>query len=665
MKTATDYSNQGLVLLKMGKLNEAAKLYLSALSLDPNFTKAYNNLGMIFKLQGDLQKAEDYYQKALKLNPNLVPVYSNLANIYRIKGEIRKAEEFCRKAIKLDPGFADAYNILGAVLQIQGKNKEAVKQYKLAIKLAPGFVDAYSNLGTALQAVGQIDEAIENYRKAIKLDFDDPNPFYNLGNILKNKGDLLKALRVYEMAIKLQPDFSDAYNQLIDVSRQLCSWAKLKKYSKKLDRLTASSLSQNMIYGETPFNAIVSHDLPQRSLKIAKLWAVNIAAAEKNPPFKFDSSRIRIEKSPLRIGYLSGNFTDHPVAHLIKSMFAAHNRKKFEIYGYCFGKGDKMGFRSQIKKGCDKFYDIDKLSFEETARRIYKDKIDILVDLMGYTDGSRFEIFAKHPAPIQVAYLGFPGSTGAQFIDYAIVDKILVQEGQDLNYSEKLIYMPDCYQINDSEQKIYSKVFKRSDFGLPKKAFVFCSFNRVSKITPEMFRTWMNILKAVPNSVLWLPQSLPQAEDNLRQFRDSTPKRIIFGRILPLEEHLKRLTLADLMLDTFPYSGGATTSHALRMGIPVITLAGKSYLSRMSASLLTAVGLPELITENYKDYEVLAVELANNPEKLNALRLTLNANKKSSSLYDTAKFVENLEIAYQKIWEIYTKNFRGSTPLFQ
>ena len=649
MKTAIDYSKQALIHLKAGKLDEAAKLYLSALSLDPNFTKAYNNLGIIYKLQGSLEKAEVNFQKAISLDPSKVPSYSNLANIYRIKGEIKKAEEFCRKAIKLDPGFADAYNNLGALMQVSGKPQEAIKNYRQAIKLAPNFDDAYSNLAGALQSIGRLDEAARLCIKAVRLDWENPDPYYNLGNILKSKGQFAQAVRMYEKVIELSPDFSDAYDQLIDILRSLCEWKKLKKYRNKLDEITH--------FGETPFTAITSHDLPERNLKIAKLWSLNI---KRQNTFQVDKDTWKVKKPKLRIGYVSGDFTDHPVAHLIKGMFAFHDRNKFEIFCYSFGPpaggGDKKRYREQIKKNCDKFRDIDKLSFEETAKLIHKDKIDILVDLMGYTDSSRFEIFALRPAPIQVTYLGFPGSTGADFIDYAIVDKVLVQEGEGINYSEKLIFMPDCYQINDSEQKISPKNFKRSDFGLPKDAFVFASFNRVSKITPQMFNSWMKILKAVSGSVLWLPESIQEAKDNLKkeaQKRGVNPKSLIFGKIMKLEEHLKRLQLADLMLDTYPYSGGATTSHALRMGVPVVSLKGATYVSRMSASLLNSVGLNEFICSSFKEYEKLAVDLATNPKKLHSLRLTLNANKKSSSLYDTSKFVENLETAYQGIWEAY------------
>lgn len=653
MKTATDYYDQALIFLKNGKLDEAAEFYLSALSLDPKFTKAYNNLGIIYKLQGRLKDAEANFHKALKLDPKLVPVYSNLANIYRIKGEIKKAEQFCLKAIKLDPGFADAYNNLGALLQVEGKPKEAIKNYRRAIKLAPNFDDAYINLAGALQSTGRLDEAARLCIKAVKLDWENPDSYYNLGNILKSKGQLAHAVKIYERVIELSPDFSDAYDQLIDILSQLCEWGNLRKYTIKLDQITSAALSKNLLSGETPFNAVTSHDLPERNLKIAKLWSINISTAAKSAPFKFGKPK---KKARLRIGYVSGDFTDHPVAHLSKSMFARHNRKKFEVFCYCFGESDKKGYREQIKKGCDKFRDIENLSFEEAAKLIYKDKIDILVDLMGYTDGNRFEIFAKRPAPIQVSYLGYPGSTGADFIDYNIVDKILVQNGEEINYSEKLIFMPDCYQVNDHKQKISPKIFKRSDFNLAKDAFVFCSFNRVSKISPEMFTVWMNILKMVPNSVLWLPESMQEAKNNLQkeaQKRGVDPQRLIFAKILSLDEHLKRLALADLMLDTNPYSGGATTSHALRMGVPVITLTGKTYVSRMSASLLNALSLKDLTATSFKEYEKLAILLAKNPKKLNALRLTLNANKKLSSLFDTSKFVKNLEKAYQKIWQTY------------
>ncbi len=655
------YHEEAVRLLILGKLDAAVNIYHKLLAVDATYPKAYSNLGMIFKLQGDLQKAEEYYQKALNIDPTLVPVYSNLANIYRMKGELAKAEEFCNKAIHFDPGFADAYNILGAVLQIQGKNDQAIKNYRRAIKLAPGFIDAYSNLGTALQAIGHLDESIACYRKATELDWEDPNPYYNLGNILKNNGDVRKATDAYEMAIKLEPDFSDAYNQLIDIARQCCLWRKLREYSKKLDQLTLASVSQHIIYGETPFTAIVGHDDPERNVRIAKRWSSMIAASAKNAPFSFKTFTLSKHRR-LRIGYVSGNFTDHPVGHLIKNMFSCHDRKKFKIYGYSFGEGDTKGYRKAVKEGCDTFYDIDTQSFDATARQIYHDKIDILVDLMGYTDGARFEIFARHPAPIQVAYLGFPGSTGADFIDYQIVDRVLVPPDQVHNYSEKLIFMPDCYQVNDRTQIISRKQFKRSDVGLPEDAFVFASFNKVSKITPEMFRSWVRILHAVPKSVLWLPQSILDAEANIKKEAKKKglhPERIIFAKNLSLEEHLKRLTLADLMLDTHPYSGGATTSHALRMGVPVVTVAGKSYIARMSASLLTSVGLSELITPSFVTYEQLAIKLATDHQRLKEIKNKLKKNLKTTTLFNTEQFVTNLEEAYIKIWNHYIS---GSKP---
>jgi len=643
-------------LMKQGKLDGAKAIYERLLSIDKSFVKAYNNLGIIYKLQGRLKDAEKNFKKALKLDPKLVPVISNLANIYRIKGNVIKAEKFCRKAIELDRSFADAYNILGAVMQIQGNPKGAIKNYRRAIKLAPNFDDAYSNLAGALQSIGKIDEALELCYKAIKLDFQNPDPYYNMGNILKSKGQFAHAVVMYEKVISLSPDFSDAYDQLIEILRQLCEWRKLKKISKKLDQIIDISLSRNVISGATPFNTLIRSDLPRRNLKIARLWSENISASAKGTIFKLGKPK---NKGRLKIGYVSGDFTDHPVTHLMKSMFKFHDRKKFEIYCYSFdppaGGENSKGFRNQIKKNCDIFRDIDKLSFNESAKLIYKDKIDILVDLMGYTNGNRFEIFAKGPAPIQVGYLGFPGSTGARFIDYYIVDHVIVPPNQEENYSEKLIFMPDCYQVN-SHLEISKEKITRSTLGLPPNSFIYCCFNQSVKIEPEIFDVWMRILKKVPDSILWLYKANNAAQSNLKKAagqRGVAPDRLIFAEKLPLTKHLTRLKLADLCLDTKIYSGGATTSHSLWTGVPVITIQGRNYASRMSSSLLNAIGLQELITRSLKEYEDLAVELATNPKKLHALRLTLNANKKTHPLFNTRLFTKNLEKAFKEIWGKY------------
>jgi protein O-GlcNAc transferase len=342
--------------------------------------------------------------------------------------------------------------------------------------------------------------------------------------------------------------------------------------------------------------------------------------------------------------------------HQMLGLFGLHDRARFNIYGYSHGKDDGSCYRQKIRQNCDKFSELDNFSHAEAAECIYRDKVDILVDLMGHTRGNRLAICALRPAPVQVSYLGFLGTTGAAFMDYFITDKIVTPEDQFIYYSEKLVFLPDCYQINDHLQKISEKQWHKQECGLPSECFVFCSFNQPYKIDPCMFDTWMRILRRIPQSVLWLLNQNSTATKNLQrraQAQGILPSRLIFADALPLKDHLARLRLADLALDTRIYNGGATTSNALWSGVPVITLQGNHFVSRMSSSSLSAVGLSELVTHDLKAYEALAVELAGSPGKLQAIRKKLARNRLTHPLFDTPRFVKNLEHAYQAMWKIF------------
>ena len=660
-KAILEYHQRAVKLLKDGNLKEAEELYIQLLGLDPKFISAYNNLGIILRMRGDLEGAKKCYQTAIMLNPQYFQGYSNLGNIFKLQIRFNEAEESYRKALKLNPNFPDAHNNLGGTLQLLGRLEEAAESYEKAIKIDPGYMDAYGNLGGVLLMMGKIDQA-EICLRAVENTTNMPEPIYNLANLMKEKGDLKEAVRLYKKVIRQKADYSDAYNGLLDCLKQLCEWKAVKKVSSKLDVLTKEELIKEGRTGETPYTAISRLDDPLRNLQIASSWSRHIKAAisTPNPGFYFD--RLRKTHSKIRIGYLSRDFTDHPIGHIIKGLFAKHDRRKFEVYCFFFGGNRTDHYRRKIEKGCDHFVDISSMSFLDTARRIHAEEIDILIDLMGHTSGNRLEIMALRPSPIQISYLGFLASTGADFIDYQIVDRTIVPEDMVRYYTEQLIYLPGCYQINDSHQKISTKSYSRVELGLPANCFVFCSFNRLFKITPELFDSWTRILSSVPNSVLWLQGGDPIAEENLRaeaEKRVVDPKRIVFSQMIPLEEHLKRLQLADLMLDTHIYSGGATTSHALRMGIPVITISGKTYLSRMSTSLLNAVGMEELVTHSPKEYEALAISLAKDPTKLKAIKEKLKKNSSDSKLFDTTTFVKNLELAYKEVWGIYKS---GQTP---
>ena len=367
----------------------------------------------------------------------------------------------------------------------------------------------------------------------------------------------------------------------------------------------------------------------------------------------FQMSGRRSPKPRITIGYLSSDFHNHATAHLMLNLFGLHDRKDFNVFTFSYGQNDESAYREKIKNDSDKFFDLQAAGHLEAAGKIFESGVDILVDLKGHTRYNRLEICALRPAPVQVTYLGFPGTTGADFLDYIITDRIITPEDQSPYYSEQLVYLPHCYQVNDHKQKISDAPFSRSDFDLPEKGFVFCSFNSNFKIEPVMFGVWMYLLKKAPDSVLWLFKSNDLAERNLKieaQSRGVGGDRLIFAEKMPKDQHLARCRLADLALDTRIYGGHTTTSDLLWAGVPVVTMLGTHFASRVPASLLNAVGFPELITHNLEEYESLALRLSQNPGELAALRTKLTQNRKTEPLFDTPRFVRNLESAYHKIW---------------
>jgi len=424
----------------------------------------------------------------------------------------------------------------------------------------------------------------------------------------------------------------------------------------KLDGLTRKALDTGIKPLESPFLSVTRNADLSINFAVAKSWSRDIARAMSNSKSHFSFDGRRTDKTKIVIGYLSDEFRNHATAHLMLSLFGLHNRDEFDIFCYSFGKDDGSSYRRRIQHDCNKFVDISSLGYDAAARCIHGDQVDILVDLKGYMKGNRLAICALLPAPIQIRYLVFPGTTGADFIDYIITDKIVTPEEHAPYYSEKFVYMPHCYQVNDHTQPISNKEWKKEDFGIPKSCFVFCSFNQPYKIDPLMFDIWMGILQKVPDSVLWLLSGNKIAETNLRreaEARGIKSERLIFAEKLPKDEHLARLRFADLTLDTRIVNGHTTTSDALWAGVPVITLQGSHFASRVSSSVLSAIGLTQLITHSLEEYEVLAVQLAHNPADLQELRQRLENNRLTAPLFDTPRFVRNLENAYKEMWKIF------------
>ncbi|MEX2111906.1 MAG: hypothetical protein WD845_01910, partial [Pirellulales bacterium] len=407
------------------------------------------------------------------------------------------------------------------------------------------------------------------------------------------------------------------------------------------------------------FLALPVSTTAEQQLRCARQWAVRQlqpAAASKQ------ATRSPSAKSKLTIGYLSADYHYHATSMLVAELFEKHDRRHFEIIGYSYGRPDDSPLRRRLVQGLDRFVDLRELSHSAAARRIADDRVDILVDLKGYTVGARTQILAERPAPIQVNYLGYPGTMGAPFIDYILVDEFIAPWDQQPGYSEKLVHLPGCYQVNDSQREIAPRTPSRAECGLPEQAFVFCSFNNTYKITPEIFQVWMRLLHAIPGSVLWLLESNPTAAANLRreaEARGVASARLVFASRLPLEEHLARHRLADLFLDTFPVNAHTTASETLWAGCPMVTLAGQTMASRVAGSLLHTLGMPELIAKGLEEYEQIALRLATQPARLAELQSRLATNREGSALFDGAKFAPTLEQAYETMWSLYC---RGQSP---
>jgi protein O-GlcNAc transferase len=460
--------------------------------------------------------------------------------------------------------------------------------------------------------------------------------------------------------VEIDPDLDMGYSYLIKGLMQVCDWKRLADLMVAFDRLKERPGPKKKKLVEHPFVSIIRHADPALNMAAAKAKACRVSTTvsglKLHPQF-YDKRR---RKNKITLGYYSGNIRDHANAHQIHSIFGCHNRKEFEIFCYSGGKDDGSPYYEKIKKDCDTFVDIRNLSDIEAARRIYQDQVDILVDLVGSIDGGRPKIFALRPAPVQIRYLGMPGTSGADFYDYLVTDRIVTPDVDAPFYTERFINMPHCYQVN-SIQLVSNRKRTKKDFGLPKEGFIFCSFNTNYKFDRITFHVWMQILEKTPGSVLWLLSQNSAAETNLKAQAESCgvdSDRIIFTEKLPKPVHLSRLELADLALDTRIVNGAASTSDVLRMGLPIITLKGTHFASRMSASILTAIGLPELITHDFEEYEKLAVHLANSGA-LNAIRNKLEKNRKTSPLFDTPRFVRNLESAFRTARDIFLTGQRA------
>jgi protein O-GlcNAc transferase len=596
----------------------------------------------------DFVRAMHEYQQVDKL-------IKQAAQAYASEG-LAKAAALYRKVLEIIPHHSECLHRLGLIAHQVGNRNESLTLLEKALEAHPNNAVYNNNLGTVLRQRGDLDRATACFLTAIDLKPDFAEAYNNMGVLYKERGKPEKAISFFQQAVDLKPDFAEALNSLVDQLQSVCAWSQLRDAATRLDILTEKTLAAQTRAAEDPLIGLRRRDDPCHNLAVAKSWSREIAKnmANLGIHFSFDGRNHSGER--ITIGYLSNNLGDHPVSHQALGLFGAHNRDVFKVHCYSYGRDDRSQYRKEIERRCDSFLDISEISDADAARLIYKDRVDILIDLVGYTRGNRLGICALRPAPIQINYLGFLGTTGADFIDYIITDSVVSPPDHATFYSEKLVYMPHCYQANNRNQPISTQNWKRADFGLPGQGFVFCSFNNAYKIEPIMFDAWMEILQRVPKAVLWLIRESDMAERNLRQEaerRRIKGERLVFAGRLPLDQHLARLRLADLALDTRIYNGGATTSNALWAGVPGITLQGGHFVSRMSSSSLKAVGLPECVTQTIEDYKALAIGLALRPGQLEAMKARLARNRLTWPLFDTNKFCRALEEAFKKMWYIF------------
>ncbi|MBD2461995.1 tetratricopeptide repeat protein [Oscillatoria sp. FACHB-1407] len=658
------HGHLGVALCSCEQVEEGITAYQRALQLQPQLTDVRYNLALALHRQGNLSDAIAHYQQVVARQPQNTQALLNLGNALQQRQQYDRAIARYQQALKLRPDQAETWLRLGTAHQMQEHWEEAIRCFQRALTLNPESVETHNNLGIILYELGRAREAIAHFEQALALQPNLTHAGLNLGNTLLKLERFAEAETAYRQVLQREPDNLKALDGLVRLLRQTCQWADVEALSDRLITVAQTQLDQGKPCSVTPLNTLLLPFSAAQQQAIAQQTAQAIAqsVAERRQQLGFQfNEKPHTAHRRLRIGYVSGDFRDHAVAHLMVRLFGLHNREQFEVFAYSLGPDDGSDYRKTFEQECDRFIDISHWTPAASAQQVFQDGIDILVDLAGYTEFSSPRLFALQPAPIQVNYLGYPGTMGADFIDYVLTDRVITPPELASTMTEHCVYLPHCYQINDNQQAI-PPAPSRPAIGLPETGFVYCCFNNTRKIDPHLFSVWMRILQQVPNSVMWLFHSYPTAEHNLKQTAEKQGirgDRLIFAQRLPKAEHLNRLQLADLFLDTRFYNAHTTASDALWAGVPVLTTLGDTFAARVAASLLTAVGLPELITPSLEAYEQQAIQLAQHPQTLHALKTKLATQRLTMPLYDTERSVRAIEQAYQMMWQVYQS---GESP---
>ena len=627
-------------------------LLKKALAKEKNNQHFLLNYANLLSEKRQFHDAVTLYQKAIRQRPSDPICFANLAACYNEQGQPLLGLRVSDQAIQLKPDYAEAWSNRGNALHELKRFDEAIAHYDKALSLKPDYAKGWSNKGSTLHELKRFDEAIAHYDKALSLKPDYAEGWSNKGGALSKLKKYSESARCYLIARELNVEESYLLGQAHHQMMLGCDWTNYEKYVDEIFHLVEEGRM-----GAEPFGFQGIANSEGLLKKCAEIYSNH-----KFPTMGNFSKFSQYKHHKIRVGYLCGEFYNQATSILMTRAWELHDKSKFEIFAFDNGPDDGSEYRQRIKKAFASILDISKISDFEAVELIQENEIDILVNLNGFFGNQRQGIFSYKPAPIQVNYLGFPGTIGIGYMDYIIADKVVIPEDSKKHYAEKIVYLPNSYQANDDLRKISNKQFSRAQFGLPRDAFVFACFNNTYKITPAMFDSWMRILSLTRDSVLWLLADNLIARDNLIKeavIRGIESSRLVFANRLPNSEHLARHNLADLFLDTLPYNAHTTCSDSLWAGLPVLTLMGHTFPGRVSASLLSALGLPELITKTQDEYEALAIELAKNPHILAEIKFKLANNRLTFPLFGTPLFIKNLETVYIKMHERYLE---GSPP---
>lgn len=622
----------------------------AVLAKDPRDAEALFLLGSTWLFEGRYQEALAPLAEAQRLDATRRGTGYRLGHCHLGLGDPVQAEQALRSEVAAHPDYANAHNTLGVALVHQGRHEEGLASFFAALEIDPGHVEANNNAANALSTLGRAEEAVPYLRRAVELGPQLADAHQNLGLVLHSLQRHEEAAASFARAVELAPDMPYARSNLVRSTIAACRW---QDAAPRIAALRAQVREGKV--PATPFVVVTVSPSPEEQQRCAALYVRDTVRAT--------ASMVRTKPgTKIRLAYVSADLHEHATAVLTARMFELHDRAQFEVVGISCGPDDGSPMRKRLAQAFDRFADVEQASDEEVVRLMREQQVDIAVDLKGHTKGARLQVFAQRAAPLQVNYLGYPGTLGAQFFDYVIADRVVIPKEEERFYTEAVVALPGSYQVNDATRPIAERTPARGTEGLPEDGFVFCCFNNNYKITAEVFDVWMRLLGALPGSVLWLLEDNADARRNLEQAaaaRGIAPARLVFAGRMSHWDHLARHRLADLFLDTLPYNAHTTASDALWAGVPLVTCLGSAFAGRVAASLLHAVGLPELVTRSLPEYEALALRLAKNEGFLKETKEKLARNRLTQPLFDTARFTRNIESAYRRMWE---RHQRGEPP---